>query len=685
MSTKRAPGLKRHVELSALEPRMLFDGAGLVAWDASTAEPAMPAAPAPAADAGAAQLVFISPEVIDPQQIRAAFGSTAEIYQLSAASDGVDQISAILAGRHDIAAIHLVSHGAADFISLPGQGLGSATIEARAAQIGAWSNALSADADILVYGCDVAGSANGLALIGRLAQITGADVAASTNDTGGTPGADWTLEHSSGAIATRALFSPGLGEAGSYANRLATINLSGASNWTTIMLGTGRDPYGDSQAGAADTDIFGDATHGSLYTAYDDNGTVATGDDTLAFRMRIDNPTNTSNFAGVAIVGMDANLDGKVDLFFSVDGRNNGQAVRLLDPGTGLNLSPSTTSTSALPTGWLPNNGVYAFSASNYAVVPVSATSDPHWGPAAVPAAGSTNANLTGNGGNDAFISWRVPIADIATVLAKPSPTDSKNGVGPRGSTGISGYNKDTVVQYISFTQTQTGPINGDLNGVGPNYDKNATFASLGTFTSPMSAANPVPDGLSIVIKEAVGDGNLAAAAGATEANAVTLQGTTKATVGSIVSLTITDSAAGSVNASATVTAGVNGVNNWSVSNVNLSALGEGTLTVSAAVTNNAVTVTDTATVLLDKTAPLVGITQLATTTAGRPTFTGSSNLPDGAIATLTLDTDNNQPDLSGGGLGRRLDTEYRHRHARVRHDAGERSDRHHQSDGRGG
>ncbi|WP_167399970.1 Ig-like domain-containing protein [Massilia violaceinigra] len=642
MSTNRTPGLKRHVELSALEPRMLFDGAALISWDAATAAPqAPPPADAPAS-AGPVQIVFISPEVADPAQIRQAFGATAEVIELAAGRDGIDQISDILAARHDVAAIHLISHGSDAFIALPGQALSSATLDARAAQVAAWSHALTADADILVYGCDVAAGQAGVALAERLAALTGADVAASSNDSGGTAGADWTLEYRTGAIAAPALFSPGLGDGASYANRLATINLSGSTGWTTIMKGPVRDPFNDTQAGAADTDIIGDATHGSLYTAYDDKGTAATGDDTLVFRMRIDNPTSVTNFSGVAIVGMDANRDGRVDLFFSVDGRNNGQAVRLLDPGTGANVSPNTTSTSALPTGWLPNNGVYAFSPSNYSVVAVSAATDSDWAPAAVPAPGSSNSNLTGANGTDVFINWRVPIADIAIVLAKPSATDRSGVAGPRGAGGIANYGKDTVVQYISFTQTQTGPINGDLNGVGAAYDKNATFAALGAFTSPMSAANPVPDGLSITINEPVGDGKLAGASGATEAAAVTLSGGTKAAAGATVSLVITDSGAGSTNASATVVAGVNGLNTWSVSNVNLSGLAEGTLSVAASVTESGSTATDTATVVLDKTAPLVAINPLATTTAGTPTLSGTSDLPDGAVVTLTLDPDNN-------------------------------------------
>ena len=72
---------------------------------------------------------------------------------------------------------------------------------ARAAQIASWGDALSADADVLLYGCDVAASADGRALVGGLAQLTGADVAASDDLTGAAAlGGDWELEFSTGAI-----------------------------------------------------------------------------------------------------------------------------------------------------------------------------------------------------------------------------------------------------------------------------------------------------------------------------------------------------------------------------------------------------------------------------------------------------------------------------------------------------
>lgn len=54
---------------------------------------------------------------------------------------------------------------------------------------------------MLIYGCDVAANESGRTLIESLAALTGADVAASTNDTGNqTLGGDWDLEFCVGQI-----------------------------------------------------------------------------------------------------------------------------------------------------------------------------------------------------------------------------------------------------------------------------------------------------------------------------------------------------------------------------------------------------------------------------------------------------------------------------------------------------
>jgi len=65
---------------------------------------------------------------------------------------------------------------------------------------------LSANADILLYGCDIAQGPQGMALLTQIATLTGADIAASTNPTGAASrGGDWTLEAATGAIEAQTL------------------------------------------------------------------------------------------------------------------------------------------------------------------------------------------------------------------------------------------------------------------------------------------------------------------------------------------------------------------------------------------------------------------------------------------------------------------------------------------------
>lgn len=630
---RKAPSLMR------LEPRIMFDGAAVDTAMATLTTATADAASVdqyivpPATEASAPrEIAFVDAMVADSQALLAGIRPGVEVVLVQAGENGLEKMLATLQGQQNISTIHILGHGAQGMAMLGNSALNSASLVSLTSQLSLLGSTLTASGDILLYGCNIAQGQEGVDFVNRLSQITGADVAASTDNTGAEAmGGDWSLEYASGTIDASALLTTQGVQ--SYANLLSTIDLSGKTGWTAIMFGTGKDPQGDSQAGAADTDIIGDATHGSLYTAYDDNGTLTTADDTLVFRLRIDNPTSTSNFAGVAIVGMDANLDGKIDVFFSVDGRNNSQSIKILDPGTGENFSPSTTTTSPLPTGWLPNNGVYAFSASNYSVVAVSATSDANWGASAMnPATGSAN-DLSAAGGIDAFISWKIPIADIATVLAKPSPVDRNGIYGPRGATGIAGYTKDTVVQYVSFTQTQPGPINGDLNGVSGSYDKNATFASLGTFTSPMSASNPVPASTSLSISDNVSgtaNGNVTFTFTFSEAvtgfdvSDISVTGGTKGTFSTVNGSTYT-----------LVVAPDNGVDSGTIE-VNV-ASGAG-----QSVAASLPTAAASATQAYDTLAPVITIDTLATALSGKPTLSGTTDLPDGSLITVTVDPDNN-------------------------------------------
>ncbi|MEZ6091327.1 MAG: DUF2341 domain-containing protein [Pirellulaceae bacterium] len=135
----------------------------------------------------------------------------AEVFVLDSHADGIAQISQILEGRHDLTAIHLVSHGGDGEISLGNSVLNRQSMETHAGQIALWSNSLADNADLLIYGCDLASGDAGIELIESLQALTGADVAASDDLTGHESlGGDWELEVHRGIIETEVFVSDAL-------------------------------------------------------------------------------------------------------------------------------------------------------------------------------------------------------------------------------------------------------------------------------------------------------------------------------------------------------------------------------------------------------------------------------------------------------------------------------------------
>ncbi|MFW5332843.1 tandem-95 repeat protein, partial [Hydrogenophaga sp. ZJX-1] len=119
-----------------------------------------------------------------------------EVYVLDANRDGVEQMAEILNGRSGIDAIHIISHGTPGRLELGNSALDTTSITGmHADELAIIRAALSEEADILLYGCDVSSSADGVAFVEALADATGADVAASSDDTGAEAlGGDWVLE-----------------------------------------------------------------------------------------------------------------------------------------------------------------------------------------------------------------------------------------------------------------------------------------------------------------------------------------------------------------------------------------------------------------------------------------------------------------------------------------------------------
>ena len=179
------------------------------------------------------ELVIVDAAVEDRNsllnQIDTNEGRRIELITLAAGADGIDQISAALAGRNDIAAVHILSHGTDGEIRLGSSTLNAVQLAARHDEITQWGVALAADADILLYGCDVAAGSAGEAFVQQLSQLTRADVAASNNLTGNAAlGGDWTLEYAVGRIDSQLAVNAEGGAA--WQGTLATFTVTNNAN-----------------------------------------------------------------------------------------------------------------------------------------------------------------------------------------------------------------------------------------------------------------------------------------------------------------------------------------------------------------------------------------------------------------------------------------------------------------------
>jgi Ca2+-binding RTX toxin-like protein len=159
-----------------------------------------------------------------------------ELVWIDPEQDGLLQLRGIASQHSGLTAIHLISHGAAGGMTLGNAWLTAGTLTQQAVLLADIGASLAVNGDILLYGCNVASSPEGQALVAAWASGTGAGVAASDDLTGlPAQGADTALEFASGDVQTPALSLEGLH--GVLANTL------GDTGNDTLTGGTGNDLY----------------------------------------------------------------------------------------------------------------------------------------------------------------------------------------------------------------------------------------------------------------------------------------------------------------------------------------------------------------------------------------------------------------------------------------------------------
>ena len=215
------------------------------------------------------EIVFLSPSVRDYQQLLDGISPNVEVHVLDSTRDGVAQMAEVLAGRTGIDAIHLIGEGTEAQMHLGSSFLTQESISTQYAalfqQIG---QSLSANADLLVYGCNFGQGDAGQVAIETLAQLTGADVTASTDRTGSTAEfGDWQLEMATGAIETAVVISADTQATWDHA--LATFTVTNTNN---SGAGSFRQAILDANANSGtDTIAFNIALNDANHLYYRDN------------------------------------------------------------------------------------------------------------------------------------------------------------------------------------------------------------------------------------------------------------------------------------------------------------------------------------------------------------------------------------------------------------------------------
>lgn len=235
--------------------------------------------------------------------------------------------------------------------------------------------------------------------------------------------------------------------------------------WAPVFYANHPDPFADQQTGSSEADIIGDANHPSLYMRYHDGGWNDPAAGWIAFRLRLAADVNPPGFTGAAFVGIDASLDGRLDLFVGVNNQGSGDHVGIWNPGNGQNISPSTTTIITPPVK------SYTETTNNYSFMPVTATSDPT----------ALSYDLDGGGRTDQFLTFVLPFADLVQMLA---------------ARGIQDFTKDSPMRLVAATATQANSLNQDLNGVTGGVNSSSTWEQLGAISMTYSASSitPIPE-----------------------------------------------------------------------------------------------------------------------------------------------------------------------------------------------
>ena len=486
--------------LLALEPRIMFDGAALITGaeviqDQGTQDAQLPAVDAIARpetfsdpftnsiDLLAAlstattpsdrrEIVFIDTGVEDYETLLLGIDPNTEAILLDSTRDGIEQISEFLSDRSDIDAVHIISHGNQGELRFGTGLLNLASMQGEYAdELAIINKALTNEADFLIYGCNFGEGEEGQKAASLLAELTGADIAASNDLTGSSDlGGDWDLEVTTGAIETSIAL-----------DEQAQQHFRGVL--ATVTVDTSNDMIDGGDTSSITNLIATPGTDGiSLREAIQASNNTA-GTDTITF-------TGSGTYLLTAIgIGENAAVSGDLDVTDDLILIGNGAAQTIIDGNSADRVFHIRNSATATISGITIQNGIS--SGSGGAGVRVEASSTLNLSDAAV-----TNNNGTGGDGGAFHVHGTL---NLDRVLVSNNSADLAGGIYYHGADGGSltnvtisgntatgnggGLLTDTAISVSNSTIT----LNSGNNG-GGIFASGATVTISNTIVSDNTA-----------------------------------------------------------------------------------------------------------------------------------------------------------------------------------------------------
>ncbi|WP_182869937.1 DUF4347 domain-containing protein [Rhodopirellula sp. JC639] len=292
------------------------------------------------------ELVFVDEAVEGYQQLIDELRSgnesaDLEIYLLDASRGGVEQISEILESYADVDAVHLLSHGNDAKLRLGNTTLDAGNLDGYAGELAKWKWSLTDQADLLLYGCELAETQSGVDMLQAIAALTGADVAASTDDTGHESlGGDWDLEYRFGDVESKILH--GEASQAGWMGLLTTPEISPTSELLVNTTTTGVQSLDNAHQAVA-VDGLGNSIVVWVDAAYDGNGTAVMAQrfDSSGSKLGSEFQVNVNSIGDQKLAVVAADDTGRFAIaFVSDDADGSGIYLRRFDAsGTALDSS----------------------------------------------------------------------------------------------------------------------------------------------------------------------------------------------------------------------------------------------------------------------------------------------------------------------------------------------------------